>query len=123
MLLAGGPDSATTLVANIELCARRHSSHLPAVGQLTLNHLLPLQKFVYDNSCVAKSDPWIYYAVINIPGSALGVISGEHEPLGPHAKGFLMHRRMKEQQTLAFGSGSGNLKQLDSWKPGYFLLK
>lgn len=137
VLLAGGPDSATTLVANLELCARRNGSRLPAVGQLTLDHLLPLQRFVSQNSPVDKNDTWIYYAVINIPGSTLDAINSNHqhdeheqhdhdEPLGPHAKGFLMYRRLKEQQQISlssFGGGNGHHKQLEPWKPGYFLLK
>ncbi|KAL9897131.1 pleckstrin homology domain-containing protein pruning defect 1 isoform 1-T1 [Glossina fuscipes fuscipes] len=113
VLLAGGPYSADSLVANLELCARRHGSILPAVGQLTLNHLVPLQDFVRANSCVGKSDSWMYYAVVNMPGSSLGE-GGEQEPLGPHAKGFLMHRRTRDHI-------STSKHQL--WNPGYFLLK
>ncbi|KAM7363253.1 pleckstrin homology domain-containing protein pruning defect 1 isoform 2-T4 [Cochliomyia hominivorax] len=113
VLLAGGPYPAAGLVANLELCARRSGSTLPAVGQLTLDHLAPLQNFVRENSCVGKSDSWMYYAVVNVPGSAIND-PGDQEPLGPHAKGFLMHRRIKEHM--------GNSKQ-HSWNPGYFLLK
>ncbi|KAI8129612.1 Pleckstrin like proteiny domain-containing family M member 2 [Lucilia cuprina] len=113
VLLAGGPYPAAGLVANLELCARRSGSTLPAVGQLTLDHLAPLQHFVRENSCVGKSDTWMYYAVVNVPGSAIND-PGDQEPLGPHAKGFLMHRRIKEHM--------GNSKQ-HSWNPGYFLLK
>ncbi|XP_037821636.1 serine-rich adhesin for platelets isoform X4 [Lucilia sericata] len=112
VLLAGGPYPAAGLVANLELCARRSGSTLPAVGQLTLDHLAPLQHFVRENSCVGKSDTWMYYAVVNVPGSAIND-PGDQEPLGPHAKGFLMHRRIKEHM--------GNSKH--SWNPGYFLLK
>ncbi|XP_075145492.1 pleckstrin homology domain-containing protein pruning defect 1 isoform X2 [Haematobia irritans] len=116
VLLAGGPYPAAGLVANLELCARRSGSMLPAVGQLTLDHLAPLQNFVRENSCVGKNDTWMYYAVVNVPGTgALGEV-GEQEPLGPHAKGFLMHRRVKEHLS------STNSKQ-HPWNPGYFLLK
>ena len=113
VLLAGGPYPAAGLVANLELCARRSGSILPAVGQLTLDHLAPLQHFVRENSCVGKSDTWMYYAVVNVPGAAIND-PGEQEPLGPHAKGFLMHRRIKEHMS--------NSKQ-HPWNPGYFLLK
>lgn len=54
VLLAGGPYPADGLVSSLEMCARRGGSILPAVGQLTLDHLAPLQKFVRDNSSVAK---------------------------------------------------------------------
>ncbi|XP_011295862.1 uncharacterized protein LOC101890222 isoform X2 [Musca domestica] len=115
VLLAGGPYPAAGLVANLELCARRSGSTLPAVGQLTLDHLAPLQEFVRENSCVGKHDAWMYYAVVNVPGSALGEV-GEQEPLGPHAKGFLMHRRVKEHM-------SNTTSKQHPWNPGYFLLK
>ncbi|XP_055848213.1 uncharacterized protein LOC129913510 isoform X2 [Episyrphus balteatus] len=110
VLLAGGPYPADGLVANLELCARRGGSILPAVGQLTLQHLSPLQAFVRENSSVTKDDIWMYYAVINIPAGTLGI---EEEPLGPHVKGFLMHRRIREHAVNA----------RESWHPGYFLLK
>lgn len=110
VLLAGGPYPADGLVANLELCARRGGSILPAVGQLTLQHLSPLQAFVRENSSVTKDDVWMYYAVINIPAGTLGI---EEEPLGPHVKGFLMHRRIREQA----------VNSRESWHPGYFLLK
>lgn len=54
VLLAGGPYPADGLVSSLELCARRSGATLPAVGQLTLDHLAPLQKFVQDNSTVSK---------------------------------------------------------------------
>ncbi|XP_055923478.1 uncharacterized protein LOC129953945 isoform X2 [Eupeodes corollae] len=110
VLLAGGPYPADGLVANLELCARRGGSILPAVGQLTLQHLSPLQAFVRENSSVTKDDIWMYYAVINIPAGTLGI---EEEPLGPHVKGFLMHRRIREHA----------VNSRESWHPGYFLLK
>lgn len=110
VLLAGGPYPADGLVANLELCARRSGSTLPAVGQLTLQHLAPLQAFVRENSCVSKDETWMYYAVVNVPSGSIG---NEQEPLGPHVKGFLMHRRIKEN--------ASNSKQM--WSPGYFLLK
>lgn len=54
VLLAGGPYPADGLVSSLEMCARRGGSVLPAVGQLTLDHLAPLQQFVRENSPVAK---------------------------------------------------------------------
>lgn len=54
VLLAGGPYPADGLVSSLEMCARRGGSTLPAVGQLTLDHLAPLQAFVRENSSVAK---------------------------------------------------------------------
>ncbi|KAH8311259.1 hypothetical protein KR044_005261 [Drosophila immigrans] len=118
VLLAGGPYPADALVANLELCARRSGSTLPAVGQLTLEHLAPLQAFVRANSCVGKDENWIFYAVVNMPaGGALGMGSVDvQEPLGPHVKGFLMHRRVLETTTTAVASKI-------NWQPGYFLLK
>ncbi|XP_037955869.1 uncharacterized protein LOC119686490 isoform X2 [Teleopsis dalmanni] len=110
VLLAGGPYPAYGLVANLELCTRRSGSILPAVGQLTLEHLAPLRKFVRENSSVGKNDIWMYYAVVNIP---VGTIGNEQEPLGPNIKGFLMHRRVK----------SYNAGTKQGWSPGYFLLK
>lgn len=109
VLLAGGPYPADGLVANLELCARRSGSTLPAVGQLTLEHLAPLQAFVCENSSVSRKDAWVYYAVVNVPAGALG---SEQEPLGPHIKGFLMHRRLQETTVMR-----------ETWQPGYFLLK
>lgn len=107
VLLAGGPP-ADKLVGSLEMCSRRGGSILPAVGQLTLDHLAPLQAFVRDNSNVLKDDTWKYYGVVNVPASSLGV---EKEPLGPHVKGPLMHRRV---------SHSGVIQH---WSAGYFLLK
>lgn len=108
VLLAGGPYPADGLVASLELCARKGGSSLPAIGQLTLEHLAPLQAFVRDNSSVAKSDTFKYYSVVNVPA---GSLSDEKEPLGPYLKGFLMHRTI---------SHSGAMQQ---WSVGYFLLK
>uniref|UniRef100_A0A336MZ84 CSON007219 protein n=1 Tax=Culicoides sonorensis TaxID=179676 RepID=A0A336MZ84_CULSO len=108
VLLAGGPYPADGLVASLELCARKGGSSLPAIGQLTLDHLAPLQAFVRDNSSVAKSDTFKYYSVVNVPA---GSLSDEKEPLGPYLKGFLMHRTV---------SHSGAMQQ---WSVGYFLLK
>uniref|UniRef100_A0A1Q3FD37 Putative pleckstrin similarity domain protein n=1 Tax=Culex tarsalis TaxID=7177 RepID=A0A1Q3FD37_CULTA len=108
VLLAGGPYPADGLVSSLELCARRGGSVLPAIGQLTLDHLAPLQAFVRDNSNVSREDIWKYYAVVNVPAGTLG---GEEEPLGPHIKGPLMHRRMSHAGFV------------DNWSAGYFLLK
>lgn len=54
VLLAGGPYPADGLVSSLEMCARRAGATLPAIGQLTLDHLAPLQKFVQENSSVSK---------------------------------------------------------------------
>ena len=54
VLLAGGPYPADGLVSSLEMCARRGGSILPAVGQLTMDHLAPLQTFVRENTSVAK---------------------------------------------------------------------
>lgn len=54
VLLAGGPYPADGLVSSLEMCARRGGSTLPAVGQLTLDHLAPLQAFVRENSSIFK---------------------------------------------------------------------
>lgn len=112
VLLAGGPYPADGLVANLEMCARRSGSSLPAIGQLSFAHLAPLQAFVRKNSSVGATDTWMYYAVVNVPAGALG---SEQEPLGPHVKGFLMHRRIKDHQS------NNSAKHI--WNPGYFLLK
>lgn len=108
VLLAGGPYPADKLVASLELCARRGGSILPAVGQLTLDHLAPLKVFVCDNSSVPRDDSWKYYAIVNVPASSLGI---EQEPMGPHLNGPLMHRSM---------SHSGAVQV---WSAGYFMLK
>lgn len=54
VLLAGGPYPADGLVSSLELCVRRAGVCLPAIGQLTLDHLAPLQQFVQMNSTVEK---------------------------------------------------------------------
>ncbi|XP_055613349.1 pleckstrin homology domain-containing family M member 2-like [Uranotaenia lowii] len=108
VLLAGGPYPADGLVSNLELCARRGGFILPAVGQLTLDHLAPLQAFVRDHSNVSREDSWKFYAVVNVPAGSIG---GEDEPLGPNMKGPLMHRRMSHAGFV------------DQWSAGYFLLK
>lgn len=54
VLLAGGPYPTDGLVSSLELCARRGGTKLPAIGQLTLDHLAPLQAFVRENSPVAR---------------------------------------------------------------------
>lgn len=61
-----------------------------------------------DNSNVSREDKWKYYAVVNVPAGSLG---SEEEPLGPHIKGPLMHRRMSHAGFV------------DQWSAGYFLLK
>uniref|UniRef100_A0A1B0GIF4 PH domain-containing protein n=2 Tax=Lutzomyia longipalpis TaxID=7200 RepID=A0A1B0GIF4_LUTLO len=108
VLLAGGPYPADGLVSSLEICARRGGSILPAVGQLTLDHLAPLQAFVRDNSSIPKGDAWEYYGVVNIPAMGLSV---EKEPLGPYVKGPLMHRNLASNGTA------------QPWYASYFLLK
>lgn len=53
VLLAGGPYPADGLVSSLEMCARRSGASLPAIGQLTFDHLAPLRKFV-DEHCSAS---------------------------------------------------------------------
>lgn len=115
VLLAGGPYPADSLVASLEMCSRRGGTILPAVGQLTLDHLTPLQSFVRNNSTISKNDQWLYYSVINIPANSL---NHEQEPLGPNLKGPLMHRKVIGQ----LNNGSSEMTQ-QSWSAGYFLLK
>lgn len=62
VLLAGGPYPADGLVSSLEMCARRGGSTLPAVGQLTLDHLAPLQAFVRENSSVSKVNIFLMLA-------------------------------------------------------------
>ncbi|KAH8295207.1 hypothetical protein KR018_008710 [Drosophila ironensis] len=114
VLLAGGPYPAGSLVANLELCARRSGSTLPAVGQLTLEHLAPLQAFVRANSCVGRDENWMFYAVVNVPAGGILQVESPSEPLGPSIKGFLMHRRLKE---------TARAPARVYWQPGFFLLK
>ncbi|XP_059619926.1 uncharacterized protein LOC132263924 [Phlebotomus argentipes] len=108
VLLAGGPYPADALVSSLEICARRGGSILPAVGQLTLDHLAPLQAFVRDNSSIPKGDAWQYYAVVNIPAVGLSL---EKEPLGPYVRGPLMHRNLSQNGVA------------QPWYASYFLLK
>lgn len=116
VLLAGGPYPAGSLVANLELCARRSGSTLPAVGQLTLEHLAPLQAFVRANSCVGVAEHWMLYAVVNVPAGGSMKVEWPSELLGPSMKGFLMHRRLR--QTISTSAANRIF-----WQPGYFLLK
>ncbi|KMZ04167.1 uncharacterized protein LOC6728469 [Drosophila simulans] len=116
VLLAGGPYPAGSLVANLELCARRSGSTLPAVGQLTLEHLAPLQAFVRANSCVGGAEHWMFYAVVNVPAGGSMRVESPSELLGPSMKGFLMHRRLR--QTISTSAANRIF-----WQPGYFLLK
>lgn len=87
VLLAGGPYPADGLVSSLEMCARRSGASLPAIGQLTFDHLAPLQKFVNEHCSASKEDAWIYYAVVSVPAN---VLSHDDEPLGPNVKGPLM---------------------------------
>lgn len=89
VLLAGGPYPADGLVSSLEMCARRSGASLPAIGQLTFDHLAPLQKFVNEHCSASKEDAWIYYAVVSVPAN---VLSHDDEPLGPNVKGPLMVR-------------------------------
>lgn len=54
VLLAGGPYPADGLVSSLEMCARRSGASLPAIGQLTFDHLAPLQKFVNEHCSASK---------------------------------------------------------------------
>ncbi|XP_016980295.1 uncharacterized protein LOC108045475 [Drosophila rhopaloa] len=116
VLLAGGPYPAGSLVANLELCARRSGSTLPAVGQLTLEHLAPLQAFVRANSCVGVAEHWLFYAVVNVPAGGAMRVESPSELLGPSIKGFLMHRRLKQTTSTSAATRI-------YWQPGFFLLK
>lgn len=110
VLLAGGPYPADGLVSSLEMCARRSGASLPAIGQLTFDHLAPLQKFVNAHCSASREDAWIYYAVVSVPAN---VLSHDDEPLGPNVKGPLMHRSI---------SLAGD-QQNQPWLAGYFLLK
>lgn len=54
VLLAGGPYPADGLVSSLEMCARRSGAGLPAIGQLTFDHLAPLQKFVNEHCSASR---------------------------------------------------------------------
>lgn len=110
VLLAGGPYPADGLVSSLEMCVRRSGASLPAIGQLTFDHLAPLQKFVNAHCSASRDDAWIYYAVVSVPAN---VLSHDDEPLGPNVKGPLMHRSI---------SLAGD-QQNQPWLAGYFLLK
>lgn len=112
VLLAGGPNQANALVSNLEICARRGGLMLPSIGQLTLDHLAPLQNFVRDSSkTVDRRDRWLYYAVVSISPLASGFTEVE-EQLGANINGPLMHRSMNR-------SGAPT----SQWSASYFLLK
>lgn len=63
VLLAGGPYPADGLVSSLEMCARRGGFVLPSVGQLTLDHLAPLQNFVRENSTISKVSRYNYLLI------------------------------------------------------------
>lgn len=108
----------------MEICARRGGLQLPSIGQLTLDHLAPLQHFVRDNSkTVDRREKWLYYAVVSISpmtptSAAVGVSGGREglneveEQLGANINGPLMHRSMNK-------SGMA----VSQWSASYFLLK
>ena len=54
VLLAGGPYPADGLVSSLEMCSRRSGASLPAIGQLTFDHLAPLQKFVNEHCSASR---------------------------------------------------------------------
>lgn len=110
VLLTCGSQSAEKLISCLEMCSRRGGFHLPAVGELTLDHFAPLQTFVCNNSSVGRSDEWKYYSIVSIPAGILGS-KDEESSLGPMLQGFLMHRNV---------SHSGVIQK---WSAGYFMLK
>lgn len=114
VMLAGGPSQANALVSSLEICARRGGLQLPAIGQLTLDHLAPLQHFVRENSkTVDRREKWLYYAVVSIsPMTTTGGFTEVQEQLGANINGPLMHRSMNK-------SGMA----VSQWSASYFLLK
>lgn len=118
VLLAGGPSQADALVASLELCARRGGLQLPSIGQLTLDHLAPLQNFVRESSkTVDRREKWLYYAVVSISPMANSVAAEAgfaevQEQLGANINGPLMHRSLNKAG-----------KPATQWSASYFLLK
>lgn len=114
VLLAGGPHQANSLVSSLEICARRGGLQLPSIGQLTLDHLAPLQHFVRDNSkTVDRREKWLYYAVVSIsPMTTSGGFTEVQEQLGANINGPLMHRSMNKAGM-----------PVSQWSASYFLLK
>lgn len=114
VLLAGGPNQANSLVSSLEICARRGGLQLPSIGQLTLDHLAPLQHFVRDNSkTVDRREMWLYYAVVSIsPMTTSGGFTEVQEQLGANINGPLMHRSMSKTGVA-----------ISQWSASYFLLK
>lgn len=114
VLLAGGPNQANLLVSSLEICARRGGLQLPSIGQLTLDHLAPLQHFVRDNSkTVDRRQKWLYYAVVSIsPMTTAGGFTEVQEQLGANTNGPLMHRSVNKAGL-----------PVSQWSASYFLLK
>lgn len=112
VLLVGGSSTASALVANLEIFARKQGLVLPAIGVLSLEHYHPLRKFLCANTkIISKEEEWKYYGIVSTLPSGLG---DEREPLGPHVKGPLMYRSL---------SNIGKHNANNQWSAGYFLLK
>lgn len=110
VLLSGGTYPAYELVSHLELCVRKQGLTLPAVGQLTLNHLSWLQSYIRTNvEEESKSSKILYYSVVCIPTMLTSQLDNV---IDISLNGFLMFRRLQ--------NGSNRDKY---WNPGYFLLK
>lgn len=109
VLLSGGTYPAYELVSHLELCVRKQGLTLPAVGQLTLNHLSWLQTYIQTNVDESKSSKMIYYSVVCIPTMLTSQLD---TVIDISINGFLMFRRLR------------NSSDRDKyWNPGYFTLK
>lgn len=109
VLLSGGTYPAYELVSHLELCVRKQGLSLPAVGQLTLNHLSWLQSYIQMNVDESKNSKIIYYSVVCIPTMLTSQLD---TVIDISINGFLMFRRVK------------NISDRDTyWNPGYFTLK
>lgn len=87
---------------------------LPSIGQLTLDHLAPLQNFVRDSSkTVDRREKWLYYAVVSVsPMTSTAGFTEVEEQLGANINGPLMHRSMNKAGM-----------PVTQWSASYFLLK
>lgn len=109
VLLSGGTYPAYELVSHLELCVRKQGLTLPAVGQLTLNHLSWLQSYIQSNVDESKDSEILYYSVVCIPTMLTSQLD---TVIDISINGFLMFRRVRNT--------SENDKH---WNPGYFTLK
>lgn len=87
---------------------------LPSIGQLTLDHLAPLQNFVRESSkTVDRREKWLYYAVVSVsPMTSSSGFTEVEEQLGANINGPLMHRSMNKAGV-----------PVTQWSASYFLLK